>query len=83
MGKVIGFLGLLMLVHVSGSDATAASGKCMVIDIDGSRMVIDCPAVTKGFVKGSKIKIKSDKDETLEGGLITNQSESRCQVDRI
>lgn len=62
MGKVVGFLGLLLLVLASGSDAPAASGKCVVIDIDGSRMVIDCPAVPKGFVKGSKIKIKSDKD---------------------
>ncbi len=68
MGKVISIFVMLLLVIASGSNASAASGKCMVIDVDGSRMIIDCAAVPKGFVKGTKIKIKSYEDKVPEGG---------------
>ncbi len=67
MKKVFGLYCILAVVLMSGNDAPAASGKCTVVEVDGSKMVVDCPPVPKGFVKGSKIKIKSDKDKPREG----------------
>ncbi|MBU1566369.1 MAG: hypothetical protein KJ630_12185 [Proteobacteria bacterium] len=67
MGKVVGFCGVILLVLMSGNNAPAAVGKCTVIDVDGNRLVLYCPVVSKGFAKGSKIKIKSDNDEVGAG----------------
>jgi hypothetical protein len=55
---------ILLLCYVIGSaffvdGASAASGKCTVVKVDGARMVIECNQHTRGFSKGSKIKIKS------------------------
>lgn len=57
-----GFLALLV-----GNTAFAASGKCTVVDVDGNKMIVECPTPPKGFTKGTKIKIKSDKDKAPEG----------------
>ena len=39
----------------------AATGKCTVVKVDGTKMVIECNEPTKGFAKGNQIKIKTDK----------------------
>lgn len=55
---------LLLIVVVSGfcmEKTWAASGKCTVVKVDGTRMVIECNKQTKGFSKGNQIKIKSDR----------------------
>ena len=44
----------------------AASGKCTVVKVNGTRMVIDCSKQTKGFSKGNQIKIKSDKKRAAQ-----------------
>ena len=45
----------------------AASSRCTVVKIEGTRMVIECEKKTKGFSEGSKIKIKLDKKKAVEG----------------
>lgn len=55
---------LLLIVVVSGfcmEKTWAASGKCTVVKVDGTRMVIECNKQSKGFSKGNQIKIKSDR----------------------
>lgn len=59
----------LCIVVVTGFSmerASAASGKCTVVKVDGTRMVIDCNKQTKGFSKGNQIKIKSDRKKAAQ-----------------
>jgi hypothetical protein len=42
----------------------AASGKCTVVKVDGTQMVIECNKETRGFNTGNQIKIKSDTQRT-------------------
>ena len=54
---------LICLSMVSGfavEGALAASGKCTVVKVDGTQMVIECNKETRGFSTGNQIKIKSD-----------------------
>ncbi len=53
------FVMMLSITGVKG--AVAASGKCTVVKVDGSQMVIECNKETKGFSQGNEIKIKTDK----------------------
>ncbi|MCP4338917.1 MAG: hypothetical protein GY799_08520 [Desulfobulbaceae bacterium] len=60
---------LLFIVVVSGfcmERTWAASGKCTVVKVDGTRMVIECNKQTKGFSKGNQIKIKSDRKKAAQ-----------------
>jgi hypothetical protein len=60
---------LLFIVVVSGfcmERTWAASGKCTVVKVDGTRMVIECNKQTKGFSKGNQIKIKSDRKKAAK-----------------
>jgi hypothetical protein len=60
---------LLFIVMVSGfciERIWAASGKCTVVKVDGTRMVIECNKQTKGFSKGNQIKIKSDRKKAAQ-----------------
>ncbi len=67
MKKVIGFCCAGLLALMNGNTVLAASGKCTVVDVDGNKMVVECPSPPTGFTKGTKIKIKSDKDKAPEG----------------
>ena len=62
---------ILLLSYVIGTGfyvdrASAASGKCTVVKVDGARMVIECNQQTRGFSKGSQIKIKSDNKRAVQ-----------------
>ncbi len=51
----------LMLVAAFGvEEAPAAIGKCTVVQVDGTKLVIECNKETRGFSTGNQIKIKSD-----------------------
>ena len=58
MKRVILFYCILVVSGLGAERALAASGKCTVVKIDGTRMIIDCNKNTKGFSKGNNIKIK-------------------------
>jgi hypothetical protein len=67
-GNMKGAMVLLAILIVTGfcvERALAASGKCVVVKVDGTRMVIECNKQTKGFAKGNQIKIKSDKKRAV------------------
>lgn len=68
MRKMIGICCAGFLAWMGGHNALAASGKCTVVDVVGNKMVVECSSPPQGFIKGSKIKIKSDKDKVPEGG---------------
>jgi hypothetical protein len=55
---------LLMASTFCLEEAPAASGKCTVVKVDGTQMVIDCNKQTSNFAMGNQIKIKSDTKKT-------------------
>ncbi len=60
---------LICMLIVAGfgvEGALAATGKCVVVKVDGERMVIECNKETKGFSSGNQIKIKSDKKDNKQ-----------------
>ncbi len=61
MRKMIVMVCLLIFVGFGVGNTWAATGKCTVVKVDGERMVLDCNKQTKGFSKGTEIKIKTDK----------------------
>lgn len=58
---------LTSLAFAMGS-ALAATGKCTVVKVDGTKMLIECNEPTKGFTQGNQIKIKTERKKN-------NQSE--------
>lgn len=67
MRKILALIPCLALVLVvSDKTAFAETGKCVVTDVAGNRMVIECNQQTRGFDKGSKIKIKTEKKKPEE-----------------
>jgi hypothetical protein len=67
MKRVIWIICMLMITGFGTENVFAASGKCTVVKVDGTKMILECNEKTKGFSKGSKIKIKSDKKKAVEG----------------
>jgi hypothetical protein len=68
MGKIIALVSCLAILTLLGANDTfAGTGKCVVTDVAGNKMVIECTQDTKGFDKGSKIKIKSEKKRSESG----------------
>lgn len=68
MGKFIALVSCMALLTLfEANDTFAGTGKCVVTDVAGNKMVIECTQDTKGFDKGSQIKIKSEKKRP-EGG---------------
>lgn len=51
---------LSMVTGFAVEGVLAASGKCTVVKVDGTQMVIECKKETRGFSTGNQIKIKSD-----------------------
>jgi hypothetical protein len=68
MGKIRLILLFCILISsaIGGERTLAASGKCTVLKVDGTRMVIECNKQTKGFAQGNEIKIKSDKKKDYQ-----------------
>ncbi|WP_457577017.1 hypothetical protein [Desulfomarina sp.] len=58
------FLGCL-LFFATGS--FAASAKCQIVQIEGTKMVLDCPKGIERFQEKGTIKIKSLKKKKIEG----------------
>ena len=68
MGKILALISCLALaILFRGSESFAQTGKCVVTDVDGNKMVIECNQQPKGFDKGSKIKIKTDRKPAEKG----------------
>jgi len=67
MKKVIAIFGAAMLTAMCLQNAVAASGKCKIVQIEGKRMVIECEKIPKGFSENGKIKIKTQKNGSIEG----------------
>ncbi len=68
MGKFIALVSCMaVLTLIGANDTFAGTGKCVVTDVAGNKMVIECTQDTKGFDKGSKIKIKSEKKRPESG----------------
>lgn len=66
MKKVILLFCILVVSESATERALAASGKCTVVRVDGTRMIIDCNKNTKGFSEGNQIKIKSDRKKAVQ-----------------
>jgi hypothetical protein len=66
MKRVILFFCILIVSGFGTEKALAASGKCTVVKVDGTRMIIECNKNTKGFSKGNQIKIKSDRKKAVK-----------------
>jgi hypothetical protein len=67
VGKIVVVIFSMAVLAFPGTNvAVAASGKCTVTDVAGNKMVIECTKDTRGFDKGSKIKIKSEKKKPTE-----------------
>jgi uncharacterized protein YabE (DUF348 family) len=61
--KKMMFLFCILIMAGFGMEGVqAATGKCVVVKVDGGRMVIECNKQTKGFTTGNQIKIKTDKN---------------------
>lgn len=56
----------LLVIGLGVKGGYAATGKCTVVKVDGTRMVIECEEKTKGFTQGNQIKIKSDREKTKQ-----------------
>lgn len=67
MKQVVMMFCILLAMGVCTESATAATGKCTVVKVDGTKMVIECNEPTKGFAKGNQIKIKTDKKTNNQG----------------
>ena len=65
MKKMILLFCVLTVIGMSVKGVQAAIGKCTVVKVDGSQMVIECKEATGGFSKGNQIKIKSVKPNTV------------------
>ncbi|MGB3212683.1 MAG: hypothetical protein WBB19_18420 [Desulforhopalus sp.] len=64
MIKAMALFCILLVTGLVVQGAEAASGKCTVVKVDGTRMVIECNQQAKGFEKGNQIKIKSDRKKS-------------------
>ena len=67
MKRAIFIFCVMIVIGYGVGSVFAASSRCTVVKIEGTRMVIECEKKTKGFFEGSKIKIKLDKIKTVEG----------------
>ncbi len=63
---VILMLCVMIAIALVTDRASAASGKCTVVKVDGTRMVLECNQKTRGFSKGNQIKIKSDNKRVVQ-----------------
>ncbi len=67
MGKILASIFCTALLALFwGGDTLAETGKCVVTDVAGNKMVIECNQQPKGFDKGAKIKIKTDRRTQTE-----------------
>lgn len=57
----------LALALASTTVLHAASGKCTVIAVEGTRVILDCGDQAAEFPVGSAVKIKSEKGKAIEG----------------
>ncbi len=67
MKKTICVLILVMATVFTAGNILAASGKCKIVKVEGTRMEIDCGERTQSFQEGNKIKIKTEKQKAAEG----------------
>lgn len=67
MKRVISLISVMVISGMTATYGHAASARCTVVDNAGGRMVVECGVKAKEFAKGSKIKIKSEKNAAVEG----------------
>ncbi|TKB27721.1 hypothetical protein FCL47_06230 [Desulfopila sp. IMCC35006] len=61
MKNVVMIFCILTAIGFGAERVLAATGKCTVVRVDGTQMVIECSEQNKGFAKGNQIKIKTEK----------------------
>lgn len=61
MKKVVMIFSVLTALGFGLEGAMAATGKCTVVKVDGTKMIIECNEPAKGFAQGNQIKIKTDR----------------------
>lgn len=59
---------LVTIIAFGMEKAMAATGKCTVVKVDGTKMLIECKEPTKGFAQGNQIKIKTDRKKKNNQG---------------
>ena len=52
----------------TSSNVLGASAKCTVEKVQGDKMILNCEQKSKGFVPGSKIKMKTVKKKPKKKG---------------
>lgn len=69
MAKILALISFVALLALAGwKTALAETGKCVVTDVAGNKMVIECNQQPKGFDKGSTIKIKTENKKPDQKG---------------
>lgn len=69
MRKILALIPCMALLTLFwGTASFAETGKCVVTDVAGNKMVIECNQQPRGFDKGAKIKIKTDRKKPENQG---------------
>jgi hypothetical protein len=58
---------IVILLSATPQWSGAASNKCVVVETDENRIILECSKEVSDFVKGSEVKIKSVKKAAVEG----------------
>jgi hypothetical protein len=69
-GKMKALIGAICLTGCSllfASGSFAASAKCTIVKLEGTRMVLECPKGIERFEENGMIKIKTLKKKKIEG----------------
>jgi hypothetical protein len=61
MKQLTGLLVVLLLLAGTGSAAFAASARCVVVEAEGNKLVLECERGTDGFEPGREVKIKAER----------------------
>ncbi len=67
MKVMIGSICLLGCILFIAPGSFAASAKCRIVQIEGTKMVLECPKGIERFKEKGTIKIKSLKKKKIEG----------------
>ncbi|BCL60964.1 hypothetical protein DGMP_16570 [Desulfomarina profundi] len=67
MKIMIGSICLFGCILLFATASFAASAKCKIVQIEGTKMVLECPKGIERFKEKGTIKIKSLKKKKIEG----------------
>ncbi|OKY74246.1 MAG: hypothetical protein BM485_14585 [Desulfobulbaceae bacterium DB1] len=67
MKKTTSILLAIAFVVTSAGALQAASGKCTVTAVEGTKVILDCGSQAAEFPVGTEVKIKGAKGKAIEG----------------